>query len=59
MSESYLYKAARDAIDALFSDRSVPQGKTYEDLNSLRMEIEELLDTLDADDWGEEGESDE
>lgn len=54
MSERYLYEQARKAIDQLFSDTSVPQGQTWLDLNTLRQEIEDLLSTIDRDDWGEE-----
>lgn len=41
-----LYDAAMKAITALFSDTSVPQVTTKENLESLAGEIEIMLDTL-------------
>ena len=39
-------QAAREAINDLFSDTSVPQETTRESLETLQAEIEELLETL-------------
>lgn len=39
-------KEAKDAINGVFSDTSVPRSKTRESLQDLRDEIGELLDLL-------------
>lgn len=41
--------AARDAIDALFSDRSVGAEETLEDLRDIRAKIQELIECLEDD----------
>ena len=42
-----LYKAVMDAINELYSDTSVPQSKTKEDLESIQGEINTMLDALE------------
>lgn len=44
-----LLEAAREAIDALFSDTSVDPEKTEEGLQDLRGEIDFKLKALEAD----------
>ena len=44
-----LLEAAREAIDALFSDTSVSPEKTEDGLRDLRTEIEFKLKALEAD----------
>ena len=46
MSNEELYKEALEAINKLFSDRSVSQEKAVENLEGLRDEIDILLDAL-------------
>lgn len=41
---------AKDAINKVFSDKSVSQGETRDRLAELREEIEMLMDTLPEDD---------
>jgi hypothetical protein len=41
-----LYEAAKAAIDALFSDRSVSVAEARENLRSLMGEIEIMLESL-------------
>lgn len=40
------YEAAVEAINKVFSDRSHSLGITYEDLKSLREEIDTMLDAV-------------
>lgn len=42
-----LLRAAKDAINALFSDTSVPQSTTRASLEELQDEIESALDSLE------------
>ena len=46
MSNESLYQEALEAIARLFSDLTVSQSKTRENLQGLRDEIDLLLDTL-------------
>jgi len=46
MSNEELYKAALDAINKLFSDRSVSKEKAVENLECLRDEIDTLIESL-------------
>ena len=41
-----LVRAAKAAINEVFSDRSVEQSRTRESLEELRDEIDSLLETL-------------
>ena len=43
-----LYEKAKKAIDELFSDESVTQEETKENLESLMNEIQTLIETLDV-----------
>ncbi|MFA5416935.1 MAG: hypothetical protein WC341_00615 [Bacteroidales bacterium] len=47
MDNDELYQKALEAITALFSDNSVSQEKCRENLQSLKGEIDQLIDTLD------------
>lgn len=49
MSNEELYEKAKQAITDLFSDNSVPQATTKENLNALMGEIEIMLNTLSVD----------
>lgn len=49
MSNEQLYQDALDAVNKLFSDKSVSQSKARENLKSLRDEIDLLIDTLKDD----------
>ena len=42
-----LVKKAKDAVNALFSDTSVPQSQTAKSMRDLMLEMEEMLSTLD------------
>lgn len=42
-----LVKQAKDAVDSLFSDTSVPQSQTRQSMRDLILEMEEMLSTLD------------
>jgi len=48
MNNEELYKAALKAINELFSDRSVSKEKAVDNLESLREEIDILIETLQA-----------
>ena len=52
MSNEELFEKAKEAITDLFSDMSVPQSTTRENLNALVGEIEILLDTLQEEEAG-------
>jgi hypothetical protein len=41
-----LYEDALDGITKMFSDTTVPRGKTKENLEALRDEIDTMLDVL-------------
>jgi len=47
MSNDELYQEALSAITRLFNDTSVPQPTCRENLNSLRDEIDILLDSIE------------
>lgn len=47
MSHSDLVQRAKDAINKVFSDTSVPQSKTETSLEELMEEIESMIVTLD------------
>ena len=48
MSHSKLVQQAKDAINKVFSDTSVPRSKTEESLEELMEEIEGMVVTLDG-----------
>ena len=54
MSNVHLYEAAKEAIEALFNDKSVSQAQAYRNLDELMGELEILMDGLDKDDEGDE-----
>lgn len=43
-----LYDKALEAIEELFKDKSVTQEEAKETLNSLILEIEKMIDSLDV-----------
>jgi len=43
-----LYEKAKEAIDKLFSDKSLTQEETKENLESLMNEIQTMIETLDV-----------
>jgi len=45
-----LYEDAKEAINRLFTDTSVPPSQTRESLEALREEISNLIDTLPNED---------
>jgi hypothetical protein len=47
MNNEELYKNALDAINKLFSDRSVSKEKAIENLEGLKEEIDTLIETLE------------
>lgn len=47
MSHSKLVQQAKDAINKVFSDTSVPRSQTEESLNELIDEIDGMVATLD------------
>ncbi len=47
MSHSDLVQRAKDAINKVFSDTTVPQNKTEDSLQELVDEIESMIVTLD------------
>jgi uncharacterized protein (UPF0147 family) len=49
MTNEELYQKAIDAINELFSDRSVPISECRTNLWALRSEIDTMLDALDSD----------
>lgn len=49
MTNDELYGKAKDAIDELFSDKSVSQSEAKRNLQNLIGEIEILIDTLQDD----------
>ena len=44
---SDLYEEARDALDELFGDTSVPQSQTLESLENIVALIQTMIDALD------------
>jgi hypothetical protein len=44
-----LYKRALDGIKEMFSDTSVPQEHTWRSLQSLRDEIDVMMEALEGD----------
>lgn len=46
--EETLYEKAHEAIEELFSDKSVTQEEAKENLNSLIDEIQTMIETLDV-----------
>lgn len=51
MEHTVLYQNAHEALQALFDDRSVSQARTRDDLETLRDDINTMLESLpDADD---------
>lgn len=50
MSNDDLYENAEEAINKLFYDTRVSVGQTRDNLETLKMEIDILLDTLGEDD---------
>lgn len=42
------YERAKQAIDDLFSDTSVPQSKTIEDLKTLLEEINVMIESIES-----------
>ena len=51
---SQLVEAAKNAINQVFSDRTVSRAETRDRLEELMAEIETCLDALDEDDENEE-----
>ncbi len=48
MENTQLYEAALAAIKELFKDESMSQEKAKETLNSLVLEIEKMIDSMDV-----------
>ncbi len=49
MSHAELVKAAKDAIEALFADRSVSPEQSADDLEELAADIDSMIDAIKAD----------
>ena len=50
-----LFKAAEDAVNALFNDKSVKQNVTIDRLEYIRSNIDVMIESIDVDEDEDEG----